>query len=221
MPPEVRERVKLRRGGVGGAAAQRAAQELITQSRATVLISTGFSGALAPGLDAGAIVLGARVLACRDPQAPLAGEPLEADAAWLEHAHQTLVSKSMAHRSGTLVTVAEPVFTGAGKRALGAALNALAVDMEAAAIARVARQAKIPFFAVRTISDTVEDDLPEQVGSFLTESGEVRVGQVAKFVLRDPRRVGALMRLKRGSDAASNGLMAAWRALLTAMPSLP
>ncbi|MCZ7647203.1 MAG: hypothetical protein M5U26_18430 [Planctomycetota bacterium] len=217
LPEDLRARVRAVRGGVGGAAAAKAARQLFIEAKPALLASSGFSGGLVEDLPRGAVVLGAEIRACRDAASASDAAGVACDPAALARAQDALTKAGLSFRAGILVTVAEPVFKAAEKRALGQAAAALAVDMEAAAVARFASEVQLPFLALRAISDTAQEDLPEEVGGFLSESGDVKVGNVAKFVLRDPRRLGALMRLKAGSDEAAKGLSSAWGALLPAL----
>ncbi|MFL9895072.1 5'-methylthioadenosine/adenosylhomocysteine nucleosidase [Paraburkholderia sp. RL17-381-BIF-C] len=73
------------------------------------------------------------------------------------------------HR-GLIISGDQFVASAAGVRALREALpNALAVEMEGAAIAQVCHEYGVPCAVVRTISDTADDHAPASFVSFLTE----------------------------------------------------
>ena len=73
------------------------------------------------------------------------------------------------HR-GLIVSGDQFVASAAGVRALRDALpDALAVEMEGAAIAQVCHEYGVPCAVVRTISDTADDHAPASFVSFLTE----------------------------------------------------
>ena len=73
------------------------------------------------------------------------------------------------HR-GLIVSGDQFIASAAGVQALREALpDALAVEMEGAAIAQVCHEYGVPCAVVRTISDTADDHAPESFVSFLTE----------------------------------------------------
>ncbi|WP_044021942.1 5'-methylthioadenosine/adenosylhomocysteine nucleosidase [Paraburkholderia graminis] len=73
------------------------------------------------------------------------------------------------HR-GLIISGDQFVASAAGVRALRDALpDALAVEMEGAAIAQVCHEYGVPCAVVRTISDTADDHAPASFVSFLTE----------------------------------------------------
>ncbi len=73
------------------------------------------------------------------------------------------------HR-GLIISGDQFVASAEGVRALRDALpNALAVEMEGAAIAQVCHEYGVPCAVVRTISDTADDHAPASFVSFLTE----------------------------------------------------
>jgi 5'-methylthioadenosine/S-adenosylhomocysteine nucleosidase len=83
----------------------------------------------------------------------------EADPAWLNRAQgaaQRLGLQSV--RTGTVVTGNQAIFSTGRKRWLRQTFDALAVDMESAAVAQVASAYGLPWLAVRAISDTAGDD---------------------------------------------------------------
>ena len=131
-------------------------------------------------------------------------------------AEAAMKKKGIPCRVGTLASVARPLFNSEEKRVLGRTLNALAVDMESAAVARVAAEHGRAFFALRAISDTVDENLPSEVSDFLDETGEVRSGKVLKFAFHGPKNVRELWKLKRHSDQAALALQGAWKAVLPA-----
>jgi adenosylhomocysteine nucleosidase len=71
-----------------------------------------------------------------------------------------------------LVTVPAPAGV-IEKQRLGINYYASAVDMEAAAVARIARGHDLPFYAIKAISDAVEFELPD-MQRFTTSRGQLR-----------------------------------------------
>jgi len=214
LPKERRAQVRLARAGIGGGSANAAANKAIVKGM-RLACCTGFAGGLVEGLAVGEIVVVERVIARKGPGDAAKERPefaVQVEAQTL--AEKALTEVKLAFKTGVLVTSVEPVLKSAGKAELGRECQALCVDMESAAVARVAKERGAAFFSIRTISDAVGDELPEQVGDFLNEEGNVRAGQVLKFALGGPKHIRELMRLKTRSDAAAKSLAAAWTAVL-------
>lgn len=221
--PFARDRVALRRSGMGGALASEAARKLLGESPALKLLAvSGFCGGLDESLALGDLVLAQAVAARRSASEPGASAaPLPADAARLTASQSALEKAGLRFRTGLLLTVAQPVLRAAEKLALGRATGAAAVDLESAAVARVAREKGIAFLALRAVSDAASDDLPEEVLNLITESGRVRAGQVLKYAAGGAARLKELWALKSRSDRAAAALTAGWRALLPAFLAEP
>ena len=146
--------------GIGKAGAARAATELILQERPDCIINSGCAGGVAPGLRVFDIVLGARTayhdVWCGEGNLPgqIQGLPqcFEADPALL----RTALSLQDRHplRSGLICTGDQFLTTPEDDaRVLGIYPDALACDMESAAIAQVCRHYGVPFLSFRLISD--------------------------------------------------------------------
>ena len=91
------------------------------------------------------------------------------------------------------------------------------LDLETAAVAAVAAAAGLPFLALRVITDTADEEIPE----FLREGWEPGYGPSLKKALgwlaRDPRRLGPMLHLWRRGNLAARRLAAALRIVLPLM----
>ncbi len=103
-----------------------------------------------------------------------------------------------------LVTVGR-VASAADKRALRELYSADLVDMEAAAVAEVAWSNKVPFSALKAVSDGPELDLPG-MERFATSDGGFREGAFAAYVALRPALWSPAVRLARNSAAAAESL---------------
>jgi squalene synthase HpnC len=148
-------RVLVLVSGMGPDRAERALEALLTDRRATMppverVFSVGFAGALAPDLQVGDLVV-ADSLEWLSGPAPVSlegAEPREA----AERCHAVI---------GPLVTADRLVATPAAKEALRNHRQPppLAVDMEAAAIARVAQRHGIPVLPFKVVLDRHDEAL--------------------------------------------------------------
>jgi adenosylhomocysteine nucleosidase len=91
------------------------------------------------------------------------------------------------------------------KRILAGKHIAQAVDMEAYAVADVARVYGVPFRAVKVISDELEFPLPP-LGRFIGADGNFRTGQFALYSAVRPWIWGSVMQLAGNSRKATASL---------------
>ncbi len=190
--------------GVGGGAARAIATE-----RPRVVISCGFSGALAPSLATGDLVLASSV---RDET----GEVIAVAEPELRAARQALRSGGEVRVvEGEILCVSRVAATSAEKAAL-ARPGTLAVDLESWSAARAAAQAGLPWLSVRVVLDPLEVDL-------LPFSREARASYLApalRHALRGPRSMVELLRVGLRARTASRALAHALRCLGPVISSL-
>ena len=189
-------RVVAIEAGVGRKAAERGAHALIAGHKPQWVISAGFAGGLDERLQMGDIVLADRV-------ADLAGRELEievnVDAA-------TQAANPRLH-VGRLITVDHVIHDAKEKEQLGRERQAIAVDMESMAVAEVCRQEKVPFMAVRVISDPVSRNLPRDIDYLVKrQSTAGRLGAATRAVLHRPSSVKDMWQLREDALRASGKL---------------
>ncbi|NLF03140.1 MAG: hypothetical protein GX601_19425 [Anaerolineales bacterium] len=143
-----------------------------------------------------------------------AGEGLLADAAFNPQGRRApcVVAPLAGARVGPMLTVPAPLRTPEDKRTAGRC-GALAVEMEAYPLAVWAAERGVPFVHVRVILDPLDEALPE-VGDALDPRGRVRVGALARQLIRQPQQAAVLGRLVRHTRALSPALREAARALV-------
>lgn len=91
------------------------------------------------------------------------------------------------------------------KRRLARAYGAALVDMEAAAVARMALMREIPFYCIKGVSDAVDDRLPD-FNRFIAPGGRFQTVRFAFFVAFRPIYWPALVRMGQNSRKASQGM---------------
>lgn len=192
--------------GIGESAAAAAARRLVLAG-ATALASFGMAGGLDPALTCGAVVLPEEVAAW-DGGGPGA-QASATSAEWRRRLRDALPAACIA-AGGKLLTSPLPMGRAAKAEAWRIS-RAAAVDMESAAVAQVARQAGLPFIALRVIVDTASDELPPAVIA-ASSGGRLNIGRLLAGLLRAPADVAALMRLSARYRIASRVLSAVARA---------
>jgi adenosylhomocysteine nucleosidase len=173
--------VKLVCGGIGQKHAAAATRWLIANAKPEVIGSIGFAGALVADYHAGDVMTPATTIDSGT------GETF-----------------SSASGRGILVT-GSGVSGEAEKRELATCYQAEAVDMEAAAVARVARESGIPFFAVKAISDELGFAMPP-MDRFVSDSGQFRTAELLGYAAVRPAMWPVLARLGRNAKKASSQL---------------
>jgi adenosylhomocysteine nucleosidase len=199
--------------GMGAEAAGQAARKVLDLWQPEILVSLGFGGALLPGLAPGQVVLGAS-FGHYDPEtgrllkveAPAPPRPLLGLTVSLESAGLTtdigcfISTPGIIHKErqgGPLRWLTQPV-----------------LDLETAALAGVAAAAGLPFLALRVITDTAGEEIPD----FLREGWQPGYGpslqKALGWLARDPRRLGPMLHLWRRSHLAARRLSQALQVLL-------
>jgi len=166
---------------IGKVAAATTAAVLLERFGVGRIVFTGVAGGLGPGVEVGHVVVADRFLQHdldASPIFPKYEVPLygtsqfRADAALsdrLAAAAARALPGTPVHR-GLIVSGDRFVSTTGESRALQSALpQALAVEMEGAAIAQVCHDYGIPFAAVRTISDRADDEAHVDFARFVSE----------------------------------------------------
>ena len=160
MTPEFRtwrgksgeNQVYVIQSGVGSDRALFAARAIASLTRFDFFISTGCAGALVSGLGSGDLIVAKEVVA---------GGSVWAVSGWL--ASSLLLSSREARvpvKEGRILTSPKILDTTEKKNLAAQKNKAIAVEMEAAAIAAIAAQNHIPFACVKVVLDEVSDELP-------------------------------------------------------------
>ena len=175
--------------GMGAARATLAVQAAMAAMPVTALISVGLAGACDPALRVGDVVRAGLTIDIRTGERFGGSQP-----------NDVLVS------CDSIASVAE-------KARLHASYGAAAVDMEAAAVARLAQAHNLEFRTIKAISDEADFEL-EGLSRFSTEDGRFREAAFAMYAVVRPRMWGKVAALARNSNKAIASLTAAVEAEL-------
>ena len=183
--------------GIGAERAQAAGSALVSQG-ATALLSWGYAAALDDNLSAGCLLLPERIIGAN-------GEIHPVSTAWHQRLVQTLKVKHPV-RTDALVESDAIVKTPAEKRALATRTQAAATDMESAAHARLAREHRLPFIAIRAIIDTASTNIPENVLKAVGPQGNINVWKLLTSACLTPADWIKIVRLGIQFNAAQRTL---------------
>lgn len=168
-------------GGIGEQAARRATEAVINLYRPEIVQSVGFAGALDPALAVGEIFSPARVIDGKDGS-----------------------STSLENGNGVLLSF-HAIAGAEQKSKLEAAYGAQAIDMEAAAVAKVAASHGIRFVVTKVISDEADFEMPS-MDRFITHDGQFHSVRFAAFAALRPWLWATIIRLGRNSARAAQAL---------------
>lgn len=169
--------------GAGLDAATRAFAGIEDGGPIDLVLSVGWAGALTTKCEAGQAYNAAGVFDART------GERFNCDAGAGKH---------------WLVT-SPKVADEAEKRRLAGAYKADLVDMEAAAVGRLAAMRGIPFYCIKGVSDPLDAKLPD-FNRFLDAAGQFQTPKFVLFALLRPWLWPALVRMGENSRKASQGI---------------
>ncbi|GAB1722164.1 MAG: putative Adenosylhomocysteine nucleosidase [Nitrospira sp.] len=190
--------------GVGLERAAATARRVLAAQRLTAIWSTGFACALGPA-GIGDVLIGTEATLENSAQA---GRPVPCAPAMVEWVKQAVRTQVLPMQSGRFVTVPRVLCLAEEKREIAGRVGGIGLDMESAALGRVALEQGIPFAIVRTVSDLVDESLPLDFNLFLRPSGWAK-GVVA--CVTHPASLVGLNRLRVQSQVAGAQLTALYR----------
>lgn len=179
--------------GIGKVLASITTSLLIQKYDVDVIINTGSAGGIGQGLAVGDVVLSDQV-AYHDVdvtgfgyeygQLP-AGMPLyyEASQGLIQAFEQAAKEAELNTKTGLIVT--GDTFVNSSEKVqeiLSHFPQALACEMEGAAIAQTARQFNVPFIIIRAMSDTAEEEATQSFDEFIIEAGRRSAEMVLAYI---------------------------------------
>lgn len=194
-------------GGMGTSAAARAAKALIAACKPTLIISSGYCGAVRPGPATGDLVLCSRLLtADRERVQELLLPGSEQAAARLSAELQRFGLRAW---QGSFITTRD-ITTKSGMSArLPEDMAHPVLEMESAAVALAASGANIAFIGLRAVSDDAGEELHFSLDEICNANGQVAIGRVLWLLTRRPWLLAQFLRLAAGSTKAGKSLGAA------------
>lgn len=190
------------RVGVGPENASSASRWLISKG-VTGLAGIGFAGGLFPGLKAGDLVIAKAVSYLNHNHT---SGPWKANAVHVNAFLSALIAEGIFAHCGHIVTSPQAVLTAKSKTKLFHQTQALAVDMESAAIAQNAAKADIACIILRAICDPADYNVPQALYACLDKNGKIQWATLMMNLVRKPSLVKKLHRMARQFAAARAAL---------------
>ncbi|MBI5124769.1 MAG: hypothetical protein HZA70_00880 [Planctomycetes bacterium] len=190
--------VVLTAAGIGPERAERATKGLLERFKIKAVLSVGYTGALRDGVKTGELVI------VRNVVGAYCNTPLPCHPFLTELARKVAEGNGFKVHLGDILTVTEPIKRPEDKRQAGVLTGAVAVDMEGAGVAMAAREARIPFMALKVILDEVDEELK---GTGLVDGeGRVDLFKTFTYLLYNPWDIIYLLRLNRQAGRATSEL---------------
>lgn len=196
----VTKNIAVAYAGAGPQNAQTAAALLIANG-ATRLISWGCAAALSSTLKPGDLILPDQLIDSNGDK----GAKYYVSSDWHSHAKNILSSLVIVH-SGCLAESEKIVSSSNDKKKLQSKTDAIALDMESIAIAKVAAQNHLPFLAIRAIADPVDMDLPKAINHALNDQGNIVFSRLLWHLACHPAELPELIKLGLYFNAAKRTL---------------
>ncbi len=162
----------------------------LSSSKLETIISTGFCGALDPALEVSQIIVATEVLDLQSQS---------------RFAASSITSPNNTVTSGVIVSQDRVAQNAAEKQTLHA-WGAIAVDMEAAAVAARAKRAGLPFACIKVVSDRAGESFGLDLNRMRSTDGHIRRGKISYYALTHPKVIPELLRLKRRTEGAAKVL---------------
>jgi adenosylhomocysteine nucleosidase len=183
--------------GIGKVAAATTTALLLDRFEVDAVLFTGVAGGLGEDVKVGDVVIGDALLQHdldASPifprwQVPLTGKSrFDADAGWSDTLARAAQRSGHAVHRGLIVSGDRFVSTSAESAALRAALpDALAVEMEGAAVAQVCHDFARPFAIMRTISDRADDSAHGDFSRFVADVASGLTRTIVREALTETR----------------------------------
>ncbi len=180
-------RILVSATGEGAGLAAEGTEDLLQRFPADLLIALGIAGGLTPDLQAGTVLVAREVRDGRTTVTP-------PDESWTD-----AVLGRTATVGGTVISSSSIAVDPIAKAEIwrqAAGEGSGVVDLESAAVARVAAARHLPYLVIRAVSDTAEESLPLDFESFRNRQGRIAQARVVLQALRQPALWPSLLRLR-------------------------
>ena len=186
---------------MGGRNTENAFHRVVAEYRPDFIASVGFGGALFEGAALGELIWASRVLRYKEK---------DIEAIEVSGAGQIADSLSgrVSMKEGCIVTLSGWMKKSLVIQRLPQGLRLPVCDMETFPLATLSARGGLPFFAVRSITDRANEDIPKEFSDVCDESGNYRLSCALRLIFNKPALVPECIRLGIASKIGATNL---WR----------
>jgi adenosylhomocysteine nucleosidase len=195
--------VVLIESGMGPAHAAAATGTLISLASPKLILNFGFAGAVLPGIEVGELVLAGLVLLLEAGRLTKAPQP---DLRLSDLLFEACASAPLVLHRGCFLTAATIMNKKTVAGILDKEVAHPVLEMETAAVLRVASQAGIPVVAIRGVSDAAQEELGFSLEEFCDEELRISLPRVLRSVALKPWIIPQLLKLSGDSRKAGKNL---------------
>ncbi len=194
--------------GMGAANTEIAFRRVFQELRPDIVLSVGFGGALYENAEIGDIVWSSRALLMRGDRTPHHEHTAEDAVPGSDLGRQIgeKLRETTAAREGSIVTLPELMIKSKIKKMIPCDLPFPVCDMETFYLARLSHQNGVPFLAVRSITDRLDEDVPREFLAVTDGTGHYRFSRAVSLLLAKPKLIPAAIRLGKNASRASKKL---------------
>jgi nucleoside phosphorylase len=194
---------------------------VVDACRPDIILSLGFGGALYFRADIGELVFASRYLfLTREGAIELEKLSLRND-----HLRRSLWKGAVAPRlknrirlkEGTFLTLSEWIAKTKLKACMPPDVPFPVCDRETYHLAKLSYRNKLPFFSIRSITDTLDEDIPKELFDAVDANGTYRLSRALRLLLSRPSLIPRSLKLGRHAALASRNLWEAVQALSEAL----
>ncbi|OGW45323.1 MAG: hypothetical protein A2078_01955, partial [Nitrospirae bacterium GWC2_57_9] len=190
---------------------------VLCEHRPDIVLSCGFGGALYYRADIGDLVLASRYFfmtregAIELPQ--LSARATHFQRSLWNGPITTRLQKKVAVKEGSFLTLSQWAAKSKLRKEIPRDAEYPVCDRETLHLARLAYTANLPFFAIRAITDRVDEDIPEELFQVTDENGMYSLSRSLSLLLSRPSLIPDSLALGRHAAIAAKSLGEAVKAL--------
>ncbi len=193
--------------GMGMRNAESALECVIGEFNPGLVLSVGFGGAIYPGARLGDLVWATSV-------SLLSGETLQTVDIPGARRLAGRLSDKIEVRMGQVVTLDDWMKKSDVRRIFQDRLQHAICDLETYPLARLSLERRLPFIAVRAVTDTEDEEIPEQLLDTANKSGQYSLSRALRIVFSHPGLIPDAFKLWRASGMASRNLYSLVKSLI-------
>lgn len=208
--------------GMSTANIQAAFKHVLAAYRPDIILSIGFGGALYYKVDIGELVLASRYFSMTREGV------IELPRLFSGHANSgrslncgallTKLQQRILIKEGSSVTLSAWMAKSKLKACMPGDAAFPVCDRETIHLAKMSHNNNLPFFAIRSITDTLDQDIPEELFGVIDGNGNYRLSRALGLLISRPFLIPDSIRLGRNAALASKNLWEAVKAFVEALP---
>jgi nucleoside phosphorylase len=208
--------------GMGTRNAKAAIKYVLEKHSPDFVLSIGFGGALYNGASAGDLIYANRVFLIPEnvlekPMTLFNYRELFSQEIPDVREIVSKLSEKVSMHEGCILTFEKYKKKSEIKKNLSKDLSFPVCDMETFFLAKLSVEQGLPFFAVRSVTDRSDEEIPPEFLYVTDESGKYKLSRALSLILSKPKLIKDVIRTGRASAIASNNLWHLVKAIIEIM----